>query len=93
MADKRTVPIVGDQTPATLLLIRSAVGTRSTTKRKKRRATKRKTRAARSAPRRRTRVAKSRTRKATRKKKPAWMVKGSPAAKARMRKLRNMRRR
>lgn len=74
------------QTPAVQALLRGKAPTRrrkKTTRRKTRKSPRRKTRTKRAAPKRR----------ATRRtKKPAYMVKGSPAAKRHMAKLRRMRR-
>ena len=73
------------QTPAVQALVRGPV------RRKRKKVTRRKaTRRARTATTRRRRVSRKTT---GRKKKPAYMVKGSPAAKRRMAQLRKMRKR
>ena len=80
MADKRSVPILGDQTQTTMLTAARAMNGKK--RRTKKRRTKKKA-AARRAPRKKT-ARKSRA------KKP--LKKGSAAAKRRMAQLRRMRR-
>lgn len=84
MADNRSIPVMGDVTPATALLVQMALGRRRTTK--KRRTVRKKTARRRPAKRR----ASSRRRTSSRK---GRLKKGSPAAKRHMAKLRRMQRR
>lgn len=79
---------LGQQTPVVQQLVAQAMGTRrTTTRRKKKKTTARRTTARRKPAKRTAR------RRTTRAKKPAYMVKGSAAAKRRMAQLRKMRKR